>query len=58
MIEYGRSMTGWDLEGWMVDPCGDRGMKRVIDTKRKETTEVQGLMNGWRYWSMFDRRSG
>lgn len=41
-----------------MDACGDRRMKRVIDMRRKGWTETQGLMNGGRYWSMFDRRSG
>lgn len=37
---------------------GDRGMKRAVDMRKKGWTEMQGLMNRWRCWQMFDRRSG
>lgn len=42
-----------------MDACGDweKGY-RVVDMRRKGKTERQELMNGWRYWSMFVRRSG
>lgn len=33
---------------WIVEiGKGDRGMKRVVDTRRKGRTVMQGLMNGY-----------